>query len=116
MNILFLDDDQKRRIHASNEWAATNKLPLVINVPECIEALGRKDEWDIVSLDHDLEGEVYVDSSRKDCGMEVVRWIEKNEPNVKMFIVHTWNFFAAMEMTKRLRLAGYTVSQNPYIS
>jgi hypothetical protein len=71
--------------------------------------ISNEPRWDIVSLDHDLNFEEFVDSNRKDCGMEVVRWIERNafllyENKIipKQIIVHTSNKIAGTEMVLRL--------------
>ena len=62
----------------------------------------------VLFLDHDLGGEVYVDSGREDCGMEVVRAMEAyHYPHVLQTCVHTMNPMAGDEMRKRLQAAGY---------
>lgn len=79
-----------------------------------IEALkGGGDFW-LVSLDHDLNGEVFVDSNRKDCGMEVVRWIVAHKPSIAEIVLHTANPFASRLMEAELRRAGYVVWVSPF--
>ncbi len=112
MRILFLDDDPKRgnaflHDHPGARWVLTAR--------DCIDALS--DPWNEVWLDHDLGGEVYVDSGREDCGMEVVRWIRENRPEHLMdtrFTVHSFNAPAAMHMVGDLRGAGYNVVYQPF--
>ena len=80
-----------------------------------------KDSLTAVMLDHDLEGESFVNSKREDCGMEVVRFLEKmnrknslgNLINAK-FTVHTWNIDAGLIMEKRLREIGLKVKFVPF--
>lgn len=79
-NILFLDDDKGR--HSWFKSAIGFNADFVFTADECIAAL-RSKKYDIISLDHDLTGEIYVDQSRKDCGMEVVRFLEENPISVK---------------------------------
>ena len=63
-NILFLDDCRFRTSRfRSNIPSAT----LTSTAKECINEL-KNDSWDIVFLDHDLGGEIYVNSDREDCG------------------------------------------------
>lgn len=109
---LFLDDDPARAAvftarHPDAVWVET--------VPECLSKLGER--WDEVHLDHDLGGEHYVDSSRADCGMEVVRWLVR-EPRRHLlrarFTVHSHNMVAAYEMFLRLRDAGFRVKARPF--
>jgi hypothetical protein len=80
-----------------------------------IKAIEESDKVDALFLDHDLGGEVYVDSSRKDCGMEVVRFIVENKPKVSQIIVHTLNQNAGINMTNQLRNAGYEVKYIPFL-
>jgi hypothetical protein len=109
---LFLDDDPER---ASAFLEANQGAVWVQTVPECVEKLA--EPWDEVHLDHDLGGEHYVDTSREDCGMEVVRWLA-NEPRHHLrrarFTVHSHNMAAAFEMVYRIRALGYRVEARPF--
>ena len=68
--------------------------------------------WDEVHLDHDLGGEIYVDSSRPDCGMEVVRWLcasRRDRFEKTLFIIHSHNAEAGADdgqVPERVRLPG----------
>lgn len=103
MSILFLDDSKKRTKRFLNKYP---HAVTVETVPECIAYL-QNNKWKQVYLDHDLNSETWVDSNREDCGMEVVRWIVENKPQVKEFIVHSHNHLAAPFMAKLLIDAGY---------
>jgi len=110
---LFLDDDPARA------EAFLDKFPdahWVQTTSECISALAEK-SWDEIHLDHDLEGEWFVDSERADCGMEVVRWLTK-EPRKHLlaakFVVHSHNQNASMVMVTQLGLAGYYALEQPF--
>jgi hypothetical protein len=110
--ILFLDDDPGRARaflarHPEAVWVET--------ADECIARL--EEEWDQVHLDHDLGGEVFVDSCRSDCGMEVVRWLcsePRGHIDEAMFIVHTHNAEAARSMLQLLRENGYQAVYRPF--
>jgi Cyclic-phosphate processing Receiver domain len=110
--ILFLDDDPARardflRRHPEAVWVET--------APECIARLS--EEWDQVHLDHDLGGEIYVDSCRPDCGMEVVRWLcaePRSHMNKTLFIIHTLNADAANSMLTCLRDKDYQAVYRPF--
>ena len=110
MKILFLDDAVERR-----RWFLANHPEAVVvsTADQCIERLERG-PWDLVSLDHDLNGEIFVDSSRNDCGMEVVRWMSRHRPQVGEVIVHTLNFDAGETMVELLTLAGYLAHYEPW--
>jgi len=111
---LFLDDEAERaerflHTYPNAAWVKTSL--------ECIDML--KEPWDMISLDHDLGGERYVDSGREDCGMEVVRWLAVNKPeHLKQthFVVHSLNADAALDMLNILRASGYKCSYRPFIS
>jgi len=85
-------------------------LTIVETADECIRQLSER-TFDLVFLDHDLGGEIYCDSSREDCGMEVVRWLKKEGGKHGGFIVHTMNAVAAAAMYLELSALGYRVTQ-----
>ncbi|QEH34048.1 hypothetical protein OJF2_25810 [Aquisphaera giovannonii] len=110
--ILFLDDDPERTaaFRLRNPTAA-----LVETAEDCIARLA--EPWDEVHLDHDLAGEVYVDSCRADCGMEVVRTIIAKPAapfRDTLFIVHTHNVRAAGLMLRALREHGLSCVYQPF--
>jgi len=111
--VLFLDDDPKR---AARFLAACPNAYWVQTADECIARLA--EIWDEVHLDHDLGGEIFVDSNRTDCGMEVVRWLcdmgHRSHLKHADFFVHTHNLNAAGQMLKALRSAGYSVVYRPF--
>lgn len=110
-HILFLDDDHRR---IAQFRSITAKLPCEVTIvetaDECIARLGER-SFDVVLLDHDLGGETYCDSSREDCGMEVVRWLKKNRGEHGGFICHSMNAIAATTMYFELASMGYRVEQ-----
>lgn len=111
MEVLFLDDNKARTSTFKCEyiWATC-----VETVEETLEQL-QKQAWDFAFLDHDLNDEVYCDSDRTDCGMEVVRWIEKNKPTIQKVVCHSLNEKTRDEMVDRLTKAGYDVKGIPFI-
>jgi len=111
MKVLFLDDDNNRL----NQFR--QKFPSAITVEtssQCIEQL-KESKIDYLFLDHDLGNQIFVDSNREDCGMEVVRWIEKNKPEIKKIILHSLNIPAVEIMFSRLINIGYDVIKVPFI-
>jgi len=109
--ILFLDDDPIRTARLSQ---AEPKAVCVETAAECITQLKDNGPWDVVLLDHDLGGETYVSSSREDCGMEVVRWLELNKTEIGRIVVHSYNNYAVPHMMRALRRAGYSVVRIPF--
>ena len=92
LGTLFLDDDPHRITIFRN---TDKKAIVVMTAKDAIRQLKKVGIWDRVFLDHDLGGEAFVNSSRKDTGMEVVRWIVSNRPIIDSICVHSWNSSAA---------------------
>jgi hypothetical protein len=70
-----------------------------------------------VHLDHDLAGHYYQNPTDENCGMEVVRFLEKMDVNTIShikFTVHTHNYFGGYKMRDRLDKAGLNVKFIPF--
>jgi hypothetical protein len=110
--ILFLDDDPDR---ARTFLLRKPEGVWVQTAEECIARL--EEPWDQVHLDHDLGGEVFVDSNRPDCGMEVVRWLCK-QPSERfentVFIIHTYNADAGETMVRSLCDCDHLAVYRPF--
>lgn len=119
--ILFMDDDPHRAALAYQRFSKYKKDNTIwcTTAAEAIDILKNYDV-DEAHLDHDLGGEHYVDSRREDCGMEVVRWIERRSAvelekfHKCLFIIHSWNIPCAIKMAERLRSLGLRVQQKPF--
>jgi len=116
--ILFLDDDESRT-KAFRRWVPRART--AVDVKGIIELIEQsvKDGETIkhLFLDHDLGGETYVESGREDCGMEVVRYLCKNNliHHIVETIVHSHNEPAANDMLFSLWDAGYRAKRIPFI-
>lgn len=112
-HVLFLDDDHARCHEARG---ALPYATIVTTAAAAIAALadGPATGWDVVLLDHDLGGEVFVDSDREDCGMEVVRWVLAHRPSVRLFLLHSFNAPAARAMRQALQGVGYRSACAPH--
>lgn len=109
--ILFLDDDMTRtRAFISRLQPHARLIVTVETAGECIAQLDAS-AWDLVLLDHDLGGEVFVDSAQAETGAEVVRWLKGNRRDHGAFIVHSMNPVGAASMYFDLKEMGYRVSQ-----
>ena len=115
--MLFVDDRSKRIHSALRQYSEEYEVTIAVNVKEALRALVRED-WDIVSLDHDLTGCDFEDPDTPTCGMEIVRYIEKcgwpiyvSKP---IFWIHSSNLFAAHLMSLRLNKIGLSVWHKPF--
>ena len=123
MNIIILEDDDNRIEKFVSLFPSAQ---IVKTAKECIDILDRQvgsredapieqlarsnkgnKPCDLLMLDHDLGGEIYVDTNYSNTGSEVVRWIEKNKPEIKEIIIHSYNHSAAMMMIETLIRCGY---------
>lgn len=112
MTIVFLDDDPNRQKVFGT--ACSGAVIYTTTAQQTIEAIISLPEIDVLFLDHDLGGEVYVDSSREDTGAEVARWIKDYKPVIHNIVIHTYNSAGAKTMLHLLR--DYNVSYMPFAS
>jgi len=121
MNILFLDDDE-RRINKVWEFLRKNKFNMenFIFTSTASVAIGKftlGSRWDMVFLDHDLGNEIYADSSRRNTGAEVTRYLLENKwakDAIGKIIVHSFNPSGAEVMLSNLIRAGFTPIYAPF--
>ena len=123
MIIIFLDDSTERAAITYQRWPEEkrNKTIWCATAEEAINVLreyaGQVEE---AYLDHDLGGQTYVDSRSENCGMSVVRFIEKlpQEDLGKFkdtaFICHSWNISACLIMKSRLCKLGLNAIHIPF--
>ena len=106
--LLFVDDRTKRIEYALRSFP-NFEVTIATCVPEALRQMVRQN-WDIISLDHDLNGHDFQDPDTPTCGMEIVRYIVKTgwPPQLKRpeFWVHSSNLFAAHLMITTLNGIG----------
>jgi hypothetical protein len=110
--LLFLDDDARR---AQSFLSSHPQAVWVQTVEECLELL--VETWDEVHLDHDLGGKTFVDVRETDCGMEVIRWLcreQRDHLRTTRFFVHTHNSVAGLLMVLQMRTSGYRAEFRPF--
>jgi len=90
MRVLILEDDHERH-EIFREKLIGTVCVIVETVEQAIQKL-QEEQWDLLFLDHDLGGKVYVDSSEPDTGYQVAKWLEAN-PSCQpgRIILHTLN-------------------------
>jgi len=119
--ILFLDDNPNRAALAHQRWPKEKRESTIwcTTAEEAILTL-RDYELDEAYLNHDLGGSTFANSLREDCGMEVVRWIERRSTGERekflktKFVIHSWNIPASLEMEQRLQKLGLIVERIPF--
>jgi len=124
--ILFLDDNAQQAVLAYNRMSEEdrgNTIWCQTAEETTITLWDYRDQLSRVHLDHDLGGKQYVNTKREDCGMEVIRFLEKMSNDTPdefdklketEFIIHTWNGHAGPQMVERLQKLGLNVAYVPF--
>jgi hypothetical protein len=124
--ILFLDPDPKRAVLAFQRMTEEDRSNTIWckTVLEAQTTLWNyRHELTRVHLEHDLGEQPYANTRSEDCGMELVRYLERLSvhhgdvfPAYKKmeFIIHTWNDHAGPIMVERLRKIGLKVELKPF--
>lgn len=114
MKILFLDDSMVRQ-HKRFQKKGDDDLCQVWTASECIQALANYEWFDLVSLDHDLNGEPYQNPKEQNCGTTVAKFIAEQKPEIREIVIHSMNHIQAPKMVDMLKKAGYKkVSWQPF--
>lgn len=111
--VLFLDDDPMRH-RVIEEDCDRHAFTHVHTVEQAIQALAQK-HFDIVCLDHDLDGMTYVQSG-KGTGFEVAEYMATGRMASKpqLVIVHSFNQVGAQLMLTVLKGSGYNAFCVPF--
>lgn len=67
-----------------------NTVLILAHVEEAKRALW-EEEFDVIYLDHDLDGRVYVPSDEPNTGYQLAKWIAEYNIPYKEMITHTFN-------------------------
>lgn len=113
--MLFVDDRTKRIHHALTAFPGYD-VTIATCVPEALRQMVKED-WDVISLDHDLNGHDFQDPDTPTCGMEIVRYIAKTGwtplRRKPIFWIHSSNLFAAHLMVTSLKKIGLEAYYRP---
>jgi CheY-like chemotaxis protein len=90
MRALILEDDKERHKQFKQRMLEIGCVyDLVETASSAIDLLKTK-KYDIIFLDHDLGGEVYVSEQEKNTGSEVARYLNQNTVQ-SIVIIHSLN-------------------------
>jgi CheY-like chemotaxis protein len=98
MKVLFLDDD-KGRLKKAEILFVNDELIKVETAEQAIEILEKNSPFDLVSLDHDLGGEMFCPSDEV-SGFAVAKYISQmpKDKLPKKVVVHSFNPDGAQKM------------------
>lgn len=116
MRVFVLEDDPGRhRGFREALYESNADLTIVEDVKTAKAAF--VPPYDIICLDHDLGGEIFVDSSEENTGFQFVRWLCMDAaPDMRTtpIFVHSYNPEGASRMYRMLLSSGYTAYRMPY--
>lgn len=115
-NIVLLEDSLSRVNFFKRYYPSLLHFEHVGPCVAYLKVLG-SEVIDVLLLDHDLNGRTFEDSSNKNTGMEVVRYLCSHEylqEFISKVIVHSLNPPAATNMARDLGDHGYNVIRIPY--
>jgi CheY-like chemotaxis protein len=102
MKIMILEDDPNR-VEKFKRSLIGHNVFVTDDTKLAIQQL-KKEEWDILFLDHDLGGQTFVQSG-EGTGYEVATFLEKHpEYKPKTIYVHSLNPIGAQNMMRALDL------------
>jgi CheY-like chemotaxis protein len=105
MKILVLDNE-KARLKLFKQKLIGNVVDCAKTAAEAIELL-KNNDYDLVSLDHDLTGQVFQPSG-PGTGFEVAQWlVEHIDRKPKRIIIHSFNIAGAQNILAILPEAEY---------
>ena len=94
MNILVLEDNPERQKVFMKELSRNYQITIVdtVELAKTLveEAEKNQDQFHVIFIDHDLGGEVYVDSREENTGYQFAVWLAENEIEAQ-FITHSLN-------------------------
>ena len=106
MKILILEDNLLR-IEKFKELFKNQELRIVQNVEDAI-TFCLSEEFQIMWLDHDLEGKIWEDSNKENTGYQFIKWLVDNEKQRNSLIyIHSMNPIGASKMLNYLKDNGY---------
>jgi glycerol-3-phosphate cytidylyltransferase len=107
--MLFVDDSQDRQNSAIKKYGEEFDVVVVSSFYQAMRQMSQN-SFDVVSLDHDMDGKSFDDVDSPTCGMAIVKYIKKTGWPEKFkkpkFIVHSVNIFAASLMVRELNKMG----------
>ena len=103
--LLFVDDKPDRCADAMKRYGDQYEVIFAHTVTDALRQMSGN-SLSVISLDHDLNGQDFQDPEAKDCGLEIVHYIQKTGWPVQRpmpeFWIHSTNLFAANRMAEEI--------------
>ena len=92
---IFILEDNFERVKCFKRWLSVkHTLHITDNVEDAKKLYEEHEPFDVYFLDHDLGGEVYVDSNEPNTGYQFAKYLAEKKASGK-FITHSLNFSGA---------------------
>ena len=111
MRVFILEDDPER-IRLFHQAFIGHDVTLAKDTERALSLFQPPYDW--VLLDHDLGGQVYVDSDEEDCGAAFCRRMPVENLGAARFVVHSFNRDGARRMVETLADKGIQSIWQPF--
>jgi CheY-like chemotaxis protein len=99
--VLILEDSEARRRIFREKLGSVCDLFFFDRVEEAKRALIEEGPFDLIFLDHDLDGRVFVSSNEANTGYQLAKFIARERVKPRI-IIHSMNFAGAARMRELL--------------
>lgn len=99
---IFVLEDSHSRINALKKKFKKDDDYYFDNVVEAIEGFDLLGPFDIILLDHDLEGKIFVNSTYENTGYQFAKYLSEKEELNAQIIIHSMNPNGAKNMKSAL--------------
>jgi CheY-like chemotaxis protein len=94
---VFILEDSEYRVKYFKSKLMNHELTFSSNVQEAKEIL-KKQKFDVIFLDHDLDFLTYVQSEMPNTGYQLVKFMKENNISANKIYAHTMNEHGAKNM------------------
>ena len=98
MKVFILEDDPTRIFQLLRALPLVADVCITTSAEAALDRLKQWEQFDLMFLDHDLGGQVYVDSDERNTGYQVAKWIANEEIECPAIFIHTMNPAGAERM------------------
>lgn len=111
---LILEDNPARYPYLVNlmfelTFPFLHKLVITTTAKSAVEELSREKKWNVIMLDHDLDGQVYVNPENLNTGYQVAKYIKEFKVEFQLCILHSLNEYAVPRMQDVLKGCGKVI-------
>ena len=105
MKIFILDDMQERH-DACRKKFPDAEIISTYDAKGAIAILSANLSYDLIALDHDLGGKIFISTSEENSGSTVAKFLADKDIKCKI-IIHSLNYWGAKNMMSYLPKAEY---------